>query len=172
MVSITYAAAIESALDEPLPIGMGLRVPLPDVTKVLPPQTSYSALQTRVMIAGGHLQNSIATPPPPTTPIESPRPPVGSDCLCDFDDLDLQQVSHCTCCVHEKENVALIYLIDASISCAIAGLGASGKCPLPLTYLTFKTSIILDPRNQVCLLSMAQVRFSKRPATGNILNER
>ncbi|KAJ4466482.1 hypothetical protein C8J55DRAFT_527332 [Lentinula edodes] len=92
LVSITYAAAIESALDEPLPIGMGLRVPLPDVTKVLPPQTSYSALQTRVMIAGGHLQNSIATPPP-TTPTESPRPPVvGSDCLCDFDDLDLQQM--------------------------------------------------------------------------------
>ncbi|KAJ3847933.1 hypothetical protein EV368DRAFT_76467 [Lentinula lateritia] len=74
LVSITYAAAIESVLDEPLPIGMGLRVPLPD---------------TMLMIPGGHLQNNIAT----TTPLESPRPPVvGSDCLCDFDDLDLQQM--------------------------------------------------------------------------------
>lgn len=69
---------------------MGLRVPLPDVTKVLHPPINHSALQTTMMIAGGHLQNNTATPS--TTP---PRQPVvGSDCLCDFDDLDLQQVSH------------------------------------------------------------------------------
>ncbi|KAJ3806036.1 hypothetical protein F5876DRAFT_91236 [Lentinula aff. lateritia] len=51
LVSITYAAAIESVLDEPLPIGMGL------------------AFSDRSLCSSD------------------------DDCLCDFDDLDLQQVT-------------------------------------------------------------------------------
>lgn len=76
LVSIAHSAASEGVIDETLPIGMALRVPRPDMSKVLAPSTSSS-------------------PDLPGTAF------VGSDRLCDFDDLSLPEVS------------AELYLFDA-----------------------------------------------------------
>ncbi|KAF7329967.1 UBIQUITIN-CONJUGAT-2 domain-containing protein [Mycena kentingensis (nom. inval.)] len=44
LVSLTYSAAAEGVLDQPLPVGMALRVPLPDKSRVqAAPQTAYGA---------------------------------------------------------------------------------------------------------------------------------
>ncbi len=37
LVSLTYSAAAEGVLDEPFPVGMGLRVPLPDKSSLVVP---------------------------------------------------------------------------------------------------------------------------------------
>jgi ubiquitin-conjugating enzyme E2 Q len=69
LISTTYTAAGEGVLN-PLPVGIGLRVPLPS--------TGYA---------------------PPTTPLyygqaapAVPDPPVGQDSLVDFDQLSLSKV--------------------------------------------------------------------------------
>jgi len=74
LVSIAHSAATEGVIDEPLPIGMALRVPLPDVNKLLPAPapTMYNLIATSVQQPGTAI--------------------VGSDGLCDFDDLSRSQV--------------------------------------------------------------------------------
>lgn len=77
LVSIAHSAASEGVIDETLPIGMALRVPRPDMSKVLAPSTSSS-------------------PDLPGTAF------VGSDRLCDFDDLSLPEM-----------RVSIVQLIDS-----------------------------------------------------------
>ncbi|KAJ4479081.1 hypothetical protein J3R30DRAFT_3473939 [Lentinula aciculospora] len=88
LVSITYAAAVESVLDHPLPIGMGLRVPLPDVTMVLAPPPTHPAFAMRLGTGGAFMSNNNAIP----TATAGKQPKVDSDGLCEFDDLDLQEM--------------------------------------------------------------------------------
>lgn len=78
-MSITYAAAAEQVIDEPLPVGLGLRVPVPRVPPPLPAQPMYFAT----------LQ-----PQPVAVPVVQKRGEVvvGEDGLCDFDDLEMGQV--------------------------------------------------------------------------------
>ncbi|KAJ3823174.1 hypothetical protein F5880DRAFT_1613100 [Lentinula raphanica] len=85
LVSITHSAAAENVLDEPLPIGMGLRVPLPDATKVraAPPNT---------IVVGVPIMNQAAAPTNSPPPQAQNRPVIGPDGLCDFDELDPQQM--------------------------------------------------------------------------------
>ncbi|KIK53259.1 hypothetical protein GYMLUDRAFT_49424 [Collybiopsis luxurians FD-317 M1] len=84
LVSITYSAALEGALDEPLPIGMGLRVPPPDPSTVITPQNRFP---------GGILPGITANHAPPAPPVPVNAPPVAdADGLCDFDALDIRQM--------------------------------------------------------------------------------
>lgn len=75
LVSLAHSAAAEQVLDDPLPTGLGLRVPLPDSSDIQEPA-----------------RNIYGTVPVP----QNPHPPVqiaiGPDGLCDFDDLNLQMV--------------------------------------------------------------------------------
>jgi len=64
-------------MDKPLPVGLGLRVPLP----------STVAVANSVAIA----QNWYSTVPPPVEETPKELQP-GPDGLCDFDDLTLAQV--------------------------------------------------------------------------------
>jgi hypothetical protein len=73
LVSIAHSAAAEGVIDEPLPVGMALRVPLPDMSKILGPPTLFSLLTPQPVIQSG---TAVA----------------GPDGLCDFDDLSLIQV--------------------------------------------------------------------------------
>lgn len=78
LVSITYSSAAEGALSDP-PKGMGLRVPKPDPSKIIPDARP------------GHAPGQIF----PAAPIAAPVRPahVGNDGLCDFEDLTLPEVS-------------------------------------------------------------------------------
>lgn len=79
LVSLAHVAASEGALEEPLPVGMGLRVPVPKVSASTPAQHP-------VYHVGVH-----GTTAPP--PLEPPRAcVVGPDGLCEFDELALVQV--------------------------------------------------------------------------------
>lgn len=79
LVSLAHVAASEGALEEPLPVGMGLRVPVPKVSASTPAQHP-------VYHVGVH---GTAAPPP----LEPPRAcVVGPDGLCEFDELALVQV--------------------------------------------------------------------------------
>ncbi|KAE9407147.1 hypothetical protein BT96DRAFT_1014269 [Gymnopus androsaceus JB14] len=83
LVSITYLAAMEGVLDEPLPIGMGLRVPVPDTSKILAPPPNHG-------FRFGAAAISVGTTVGTATPTAST--PVVVDGLCDFDALDKQQM--------------------------------------------------------------------------------
>jgi ubiquitin-conjugating enzyme E2 Q len=85
LLSITYIAAAEGVLDEPFPIGIGIRVPKPDITKVLQAPTTNAHL-LNVPGATGVAQQP--APPPPRRDVF-----VGNDRLCDFDELSPQEVS-------------------------------------------------------------------------------
>jgi ubiquitin-conjugating enzyme E2 Q len=65
---MAYTAAAEQVLDEPLPVGLGLRVSVPDMNKVSSPP--------------GLLTASLTAQPPKT----------GPDGLCEFDQLSISQV--------------------------------------------------------------------------------
>lgn len=81
-MSIAYTAAADQVLGEPLPTGMGLRVPAPDPRKCHPP-VNHRQFAVPVAAAGS------ATAPPP-----GPVPPVvGPDGLCDFDEMGILEVS-------------------------------------------------------------------------------
>jgi ubiquitin-conjugating enzyme E2 Q len=71
LVSLAYCAAVEGVLDEPLPIGLGLRVPIPAASSL--PQ--------------GPINHRVSDIPWTFTP------PTGEDGLCDFDRLDKRSVS-------------------------------------------------------------------------------
>lgn len=78
LVSLASVSAKEGVMDDPLPIGMGLRVPLPDfVTPALPPGLGF---------AGYH-----AAQPPPVPEIPKNLQP-SPDGLVEFDELSGPQV--------------------------------------------------------------------------------
>ncbi|KAG7093449.1 hypothetical protein E1B28_007127 [Marasmius oreades] len=54
LVSLTYSAAVEGGLDDPLPVGLGLQVPEPDISKVSDAPTPMPA----IAIAGMPLAQS------------------------------------------------------------------------------------------------------------------
>jgi ubiquitin-conjugating enzyme E2 Q len=96
LVSITYAAAAENVLDEPLPIGLGLRVPVPDVQ--VPPNTQG---QSPAWLYLGGVPMPLAGPTatfqagyghPPVMDKTTNKIQVGTDGLCDFDDLSISEV--------------------------------------------------------------------------------
>jgi ubiquitin-conjugating enzyme E2 Q len=68
LVSLAYCAAVEGMLDKPLPIGLGLHVPIPAASSLPQGPSLYSILWTFT-------------------------PPTGEDGLCDFDRLDKRSVS-------------------------------------------------------------------------------
>ena len=72
-------------MDDPLPIGMGLRVPLPDANATLIQPSSYPLYH-------------YATNPPPVPEVAKDLEP-GPDGLVDFDELTRDQVlfNHLTC---------------------------------------------------------------------------
>lgn len=80
LVSIAYAAAAEGVIDEPLPVGMALRVPLPNESLILPPPTQYNM--------NGQTYEAVVEQP--TAPRRKPL--VGNDGLYEFDALDLPLV--------------------------------------------------------------------------------
>lgn len=76
LVSIAYTAAADQSLGEPLPLGMGLRVPVPDVKRCVAPLAnvwSYAGVP------------AVAPTPVP------PKP--GLDKLCEFDEMGILEVS-------------------------------------------------------------------------------
>ena len=75
LVSLAHSAATEQVLDDPLPTGLGLRVPVPDSSKIQEPAR--------------HFYGPVPVPPMPPPPIQVA---IGPDGLCDFDDLTLQMV--------------------------------------------------------------------------------
>ncbi|KAG6890413.1 hypothetical protein C0995_008767 [Termitomyces sp. Mi166 len=54
LVSIAHAAAIEQVLNDPLPIGLGLRVPLPDALKLREPPRKSSSPDTSQTVLTSH----------------------------------------------------------------------------------------------------------------------
>ncbi|KAH9475092.1 Ubiquitin-conjugating enzyme E2Q-like protein 1 [Psilocybe cubensis] len=81
LVSLAYVSASEGVMDEPLPIGLGLRVPLP---------SSAGAVQAHPNYVGWNTQ------PAPTVVPETPKTlSPGPDGLCDFDDLTHSQMRLC-----------------------------------------------------------------------------
>ncbi len=82
LVSLAYSSAVDGVMDEPFPIGMGLRVPLSTSATIAPQNQLYSSF------AGFQLQQTN----PPETPKEL-QP--GSDDLVDFDELTLVQMRSC-----------------------------------------------------------------------------
>lgn len=99
LVSITHSAAAEGVIDEPLPIGMALRVQLPDVSELAAPPVSFLSI----------------VPQQATAPAQPGTAVVGPDRLCDFDDLSLPQVSieRFVCCVFQFTG-----LVDESDHCS------------------------------------------------------
>lgn len=67
-------------MDEPLPVGLGLRVPVPDAGSPTTPLTQF----------GMHALLAPTAPPPVPAPVTSVI--IGQDGLCDFDELSLLQV--------------------------------------------------------------------------------
>ncbi|THU91820.1 hypothetical protein K435DRAFT_829796 [Dendrothele bispora CBS 962.96] len=88
LTSLTYAAAIEGVLDEPLPTGMGLRVPPVGEARYMPPpqRTLYVAMSSR----SGTSTSSTDTATPSNSNGDSPKIELkpGTDGLVDFDALD------------------------------------------------------------------------------------
>lgn len=81
LVSIAYTAAADQVLEDPLPIGMGLRVSVPDPKRcVLVPTTTFASVMPGAVV------------PPVLTPIQAPPIP-GPDGLCEFDEMGILEVS-------------------------------------------------------------------------------
>lgn len=78
-MSIAYTAAADQSLDEPLPLGMGLRVPVPDPKRcTISPVYSYISGATQAVAKPMHV---------------APTP--GPDGLCEFDEMGILEVSSC-----------------------------------------------------------------------------
>jgi hypothetical protein len=75
LVSLAYSAAIEGALNDPLPIGLGLRVPIPD--------KSHEDIMSR----GSHVYAQ-----PSQASLPGSAVVIGHDGLCDFDALPIGKV--------------------------------------------------------------------------------
>ncbi|KAJ7763374.1 hypothetical protein B0H16DRAFT_1311189 [Mycena metata] len=78
LLSLTYSAAAEGAVDEPLPVGMALRVPPPDKARItIPPPSNI------------HAYHQPAAPAPaPTNFVYA----IGNDGLVDFDTLPVEHM--------------------------------------------------------------------------------
>jgi hypothetical protein len=79
LVSIAYTAAADQSLGEPLPLGMGLRVPVPDPRRCFAPPVA--SMWTHM--AG-------AAPAVPAPVRVTPVP--GDDGLCEFDEMGILEV--------------------------------------------------------------------------------
>ena len=73
-------------MDEPLPVGLGLRVP--------PPTSSSSEHTSSVQLPVYYLDNT--TLPVVSTPTVPKKINISEDGLCEFDELDLNQVRICS----------------------------------------------------------------------------
>lgn len=73
-------------MDDPLPVGMGLRVPQPDSNKIPPAPHSY--FPGMAVLPGMPAQ----VLPQPTVPVQQKQFTPGPDGLGDFDDLTVSQV--------------------------------------------------------------------------------
>ncbi|RDB28698.1 hypothetical protein Hypma_015532 [Hypsizygus marmoreus] len=77
LVSIAHSAASEGVMEEPLPTGLGLRVPVPDPTKAREvPNVPQYFIQPNATV-------------PTTVPVSAENIARGLDGLCDFDDLSI-----------------------------------------------------------------------------------
>ncbi|KAJ7458741.1 hypothetical protein B0H11DRAFT_2286534 [Mycena galericulata] len=79
LVSLTYSAAAEGVIDEPLPVGMALRVPPPDKSRIVAAPVTYGH---------AYLQAQAAAP----AVAQNVEVPVGLDGLVDFDSLPIEQM--------------------------------------------------------------------------------
>ncbi|KAF8151436.1 hypothetical protein B0H34DRAFT_727589 [Crassisporium funariophilum] len=84
LVSLAYVSASEGAMDDPLPVGLGLRVPHPLSLSVVE-QTRSETLSFGMVVPG----------PVPVAPVDSRLPAAGPDGLVEFDELDLPQMRSC-----------------------------------------------------------------------------
>ncbi|KAJ7120629.1 hypothetical protein C8R43DRAFT_1151577 [Mycena crocata] len=81
LVSLTYSAAAEGVADEPLPVGMALRVPPPDKARItIAPIANYA-------LHMGQQQAAAAAAPPAQVNL-----PTGTDGLVDFDSLPIDHM--------------------------------------------------------------------------------
>jgi ubiquitin-conjugating enzyme E2 Q len=74
---MAYCAAQEGVLDDPLPIGLGIRIPMPTAAVKQPPKPHTATLYPQQ--------------PPSSEPVKPP-PALDANGLCDFDDLNKQQM--------------------------------------------------------------------------------
>lgn len=81
LVSLAYVSASDGAMEDPLPVGLGLRVPLPSTNVLSAPQAPHPDTLVRPYVPGPAV-------------VEQPTPPItlGPDGLCEFDELNLAQV--------------------------------------------------------------------------------
>ena len=70
LVSLAYVSASDGAMDEPLPVGLGLRVPPPS-------NPATTSLQTSIPYVNPTVPSTLT---------------ISADGLCEFDELDLHQV--------------------------------------------------------------------------------
>lgn len=85
LVSLAYTSARENVLSDPLPIGLGLRVPPPDADKM-------ALVRKTILVAPNPMAMPGATTP--VAPPEKSQPVVvDEDGLCEFDKLDVWQVN-------------------------------------------------------------------------------
>ncbi|KAL0059054.1 hypothetical protein AAF712_014231 [Marasmius tenuissimus] len=87
LVSLTYASAAESALDEPFPVGIGLQVPEPDVTRVQDAPPSMHGFVNGPGMFQAHTQASNQPQVPVPTQV-----PASFSGLRDFDQLSPKQM--------------------------------------------------------------------------------
>ncbi|KAK1224011.1 hypothetical protein PQX77_013106 [Marasmius sp. AFHP31] len=87
LVSLTYASAAESALDEPFPVGIGLQVPDPDVTRIQDAPPSLHGFAHGPGVFQAHTQPS--SQPQALVPTQASIPSSG---LRDFDQLNPKQM--------------------------------------------------------------------------------
>ncbi|KAJ7626463.1 hypothetical protein B0H17DRAFT_1024399 [Mycena rosella] len=80
LVSLTYCSAAEGAIDQPLPVGMALRVPPPDKARITVTQPTPYQVHTNPIPAP-------ATAPPLPTSYQT-----GTDGLVDFDTLPIEHM--------------------------------------------------------------------------------
>lgn len=103
LVSMAYSAAAEGSMDDPLPVGMGLRVPVPSSSIAAPPPNMYGTVQAPVEDG-------------PTQVF------VGNDGLCDFDVLSKGHVR--LCCIYQNSSANWSSKMRASIAQMINTLPA------------------------------------------------
>ncbi|KDQ20058.1 hypothetical protein BOTBODRAFT_184055 [Botryobasidium botryosum FD-172 SS1] len=84
LLSLTYTAACENQLSDPLPIDLGLRVPPPDLAKV--------AQIRNLQAAAPYLAFFPGYAPPPAPPVNNNAVIVDEEGLCEFDELDVWQM--------------------------------------------------------------------------------
>lgn len=85
LVSLAYTSARENVLSDPLPIGLGLRVPPPDADKMALLRKTISVAPNPMAMPG---VATSAAPPEKNQPVA-----VDEDGLCEFDKLDIWQVN-------------------------------------------------------------------------------